>query len=135
MTIVCNVCELGKSKYKCPECLISYCSLDCWKTHKSSSTCKPVVYKQLQRRINLVHTAREDNSESTSEDAIALEKLQALAESKELKDVLKNHELREMLIAIDKSNHPAQAIQAAMVEPMFVEFADVCLKIVEPQAE
>ncbi|XP_046997366.1 zinc finger HIT domain-containing protein 3 [Schistocerca americana] len=134
MTIVCNVCELGKSKYKCPECLISYCSLDCWKTHKSSTTCKPVVYRQVQRRLNLV-SAAEENAESTSEDAVAKEKLQALAESDELKDVLKNHELREMLIAIDKSKFPSQAIQAAMMEPMFVEFADICLKIVEPPAE
>ncbi|XP_049958054.1 zinc finger HIT domain-containing protein 3-like [Schistocerca serialis cubense] len=101
MTIVCNVCELGKSKYKCLDCLISYCSLDCRKNHKSLTTCKPVTYR---------HTD-------------------------ELKDVLKYHELKEMLIATDKFKHPSQAILAAMIERMFVEFADICLKIVEPPAE
>ncbi|XP_049797147.1 zinc finger HIT domain-containing protein 3-like [Schistocerca nitens] len=120
MTIVCNVCELGKSKYKCLECLISYCSLDCRKNHKSLTTCKPVTYR---------HT------ESTSGDDVALEKLQALPESDELKDVLKYHELREMLTATDKFKHPSQAILAAMIERMFAEFADICLKIVEPPAE
>ncbi|XP_049780317.1 zinc finger HIT domain-containing protein 3-like [Schistocerca cancellata] len=106
MTIVCNVCELGKSKYKCLDCLISYCSLDCRKNHKSLTTYD-----------------------------VALEKLQALPESDELKDVLKYHELKEMLIATDKFKHPSQAILAAMIERMFVEFADICLKIVEPPTE
>ncbi|KAK1355924.1 Zinc finger HIT domain-containing protein 3 [Heracleum sosnowskyi] len=30
----CKVCEEADSKYKCPACLIPYCSLGCFKKHK-----------------------------------------------------------------------------------------------------
>lgn len=40
-----------------------------------------------------------------------------------------------MLVAIDKSVNPAAAMQQAMLEPIFVEFTDECLKIVEPAEE
>nr|GMD69104.1 zinc finger HIT domain-containing protein 3 [Ipomoea batatas] len=32
----CGVCEEAQSKYKCPSCLIPYCSLTCFKKHKGS---------------------------------------------------------------------------------------------------
>lgn len=38
-----------------------------------------------------------------------------------------------MLTAIDKSQNATEAMKAAMLEPIFVEFADECLKIVEPE--
>lgn len=37
-----------------------------------------------------------------------------------------------MLSAIDSSSNPAAAMQHAMLEPIFVEFADECLKVIEP---
>lgn len=52
-------------------------------------------------------------------------------ENQELKNILCNHHLREMLVAIDKSTNPAATMQQAMLEPIFVEFADECLKVVE----
>nr|GLL42762.1 zinc finger HIT domain-containing protein 3 isoform X1 [Ipomoea trifida] len=30
----CGVCEEAQSKYKCPSCVIPYCSLTCFKKHK-----------------------------------------------------------------------------------------------------
>ncbi|KAK8518588.1 hypothetical protein V6N12_011839 [Hibiscus sabdariffa] len=30
----CQVCNQAQSKYKCPSCLVPYCSLACFKTHK-----------------------------------------------------------------------------------------------------
>ncbi|KAJ9565012.1 hypothetical protein OSB04_000978 [Centaurea solstitialis] len=38
----CKVCEEAESKYKCPACLIPYCSLVCFKKHKEISCIKPV---------------------------------------------------------------------------------------------
>ncbi|KAL4377584.1 hypothetical protein GQ457_02G016820 [Hibiscus cannabinus] len=31
----CQVCNQAQSKYKCPSCLVPYCSLACFKTHKA----------------------------------------------------------------------------------------------------
>lgn len=30
----CQVCDEGKSKYKCPQCSIQYCSIACFRGHK-----------------------------------------------------------------------------------------------------
>lgn len=56
-----------------------------------------------------------------------------LGQSKELKEILKNPHLRVMLENIDKSDKPDEIMQKAMLEPLFVEFADECLKVVEPR--
>lgn len=37
-----------------------------------------------------------------------------------------------MLSAIDSTHNPTVAMQNAMLEPIFTEFADVCLTVVEP---
>lgn len=53
-------------------------------------------------------------------------------QNQELKNILCNRHLRDMLSAIDSSSNPAAAMQHAMLEPIFVEFADECLKVIEP---
>ena len=35
----CQICEKCESKYTCPGCSVKYCSLDCFKNHKSTSGC------------------------------------------------------------------------------------------------
>ncbi|XP_039034855.1 uncharacterized protein LOC120171144 [Hibiscus syriacus] len=37
----CEVCNRAQSKYKCPSCLLPYCSLSCFKTHKETLCVKP----------------------------------------------------------------------------------------------
>jgi len=37
-----------------------------------------------------------------------------------------------MLAEVDTATDPARAIQSAMLEPIFVEFADECMNILEP---
>lgn len=49
--------------------------------------------------------------------------------------MLKNPHLRSIILAIDKSENPAKSMENAMQEPIFVEFADECLKVVEPPNE
>nr|CAD7569408.1 unnamed protein product [Timema californicum] len=67
-----------------------------------------------------------------TEDTVPMHKLKLLEESEGLREVLKNANVRDMLVAIDNAPDPAKAIHAAMLEPIFVEFADECLKIVQP---
>ena len=38
---MCEVCSKDEWKYKCPKCVIRYCSLDCFKSHE----CNPPVQK------------------------------------------------------------------------------------------
>lgn len=55
--------------------------------------------------------------------------------SETLKDLLRNRHLREFLRAVDSSENARKAMKLAMLEPLFVEFADECMKIVEPEAD
>lgn len=52
-------------------------------------------------------------------------------QSKELRDVLFNPHLRQLLRSIDGADNKYDAMKSAMQEPLFVEFSDRCLKIVE----
>ncbi|CAL9227232.1 unnamed protein product [Arabidopsis halleri] len=37
----CDICKKVVSKYKCPSCLVPYCSLGCFKIHKETPCAKP----------------------------------------------------------------------------------------------
>ncbi|KAI3373458.1 hypothetical protein L3Q82_022066 [Scortum barcoo] len=64
-------------------------------------------------------------------DKVPLQRLQLLGQSKELRDLLCNPHLRQLLRSIDGAESKDDAMKAAMQEPLFVEFSDRCLKIVE----
>lgn len=54
-------------------------------------------------------------------------------QSTELKKCLENPHVREILELLDKSPHPDRLMQEYMTEPIFTEFVDACLKVVQPQ--
>lgn len=54
-------------------------------------------------------------------------------QSAEVKKCLENPYVREMLELLDKSSHPDVLIKEYMIEPIFTEFADACLKVVQPK--
>jgi hypothetical protein len=54
-------------------------------------------------------------------------------QSKPLRQLLQNPALQDMLLSLDSSHHPDSTISATMQKPIFTEFADKCLKIVEPE--
>lgn len=56
-----------------------------------------------------------------------------LEDSKKLEELLSNRHLREYLTRLDSSKHPAKAIEKAMKEPLFIEFADECLRVMNPE--
>ncbi|XP_075213051.1 zinc finger HIT domain-containing protein 3 [Lycorma delicatula] len=127
----CKVCNGKKTLYKCPTCLIPYCSLDCWKTHKRVK-CKPVVHKN---KFDEENVKKENGYQYLTDSTVPMEKLKLLGNSEGLSEVLKNPHVRNMILAIDRSENPAKAMEDAMLEPIFVEFADECLKIVQPPNE
>lgn len=54
-----------------------------------------------------------------------------LGSDEQIKDMLKNKHLRSLLKVVDDARNVEEIMQKAMLEPIFVEFADACLKIVE----
>lgn len=53
-------------------------------------------------------------------------------QSTELKQCLENPHVRKILQLLDKSPHPDQLMQECMLEPIFTEFVDACLNVVQP---
>ncbi|XP_019714337.1 zinc finger HIT domain-containing protein 3 [Hippocampus comes] len=144
MMQLCRVCSEQTPKYRCPACEIRYCSLSCYKKHKDS--CLPV--KQLIHNGTKDALSTENTDPPTAEtwsvddllpeeaisDLVSLQRLQLLGQSKDLKNLLCNPHLRELLRTIDGADSKEEAMKAAMQEPLFVEFSDQCLKVVEKEA-
>ncbi|XP_062341363.1 zinc finger HIT domain-containing protein 3 isoform X1 [Osmerus eperlanus] len=135
---ICNVCSDKTPKYRCPACKIRYCSLVCYKKHKD--TClpsKPPVQEptpDLQRSSNNAEqpwTVEDLLADDEKTDKVPLERLKLLGKSEELKDLLRNPHLRQLIQEIDAADSKGDAMKAAMQEPLFVEFSDQCLKVVE----
>ncbi|NXM08656.1 ZNHI3 protein, partial [Tyrannus savana] len=70
--------------------------------------------------------------EEDEQDRVPLQKLKLLGESEELRALLLNPHLRQLLLTIDQAKDKSSLMRRFMQEPLFVEFADCCLSIVEP---
>ncbi|NWZ85268.1 ZNHI3 protein, partial [Poecile atricapillus] len=73
--------------------------------------------------------------EEDEQDRVPPHKLQLLGESAELRDLLRNPHLRQLLLTLNQARDKSSLLRKLMQEPLFVEFADCCLGIVEPPEE
>ncbi|XP_051014141.1 zinc finger HIT domain-containing protein 3 isoform X1 [Acomys russatus] len=136
-TAVCVIC-LEKPKYRCPTCRVPYCSVTCFKKHKEE--CNPVKKKGTVAPVNPRSEENKDDDASVAdflnsdeeEDRVSLQNLKNLGESATLRSLLLNPHLRQLMVNLDQGDNKAKLMRACMQEPLFVEFADCCLRIVEP---
>ncbi|KAL1376319.1 hypothetical protein pipiens_000643, partial [Culex pipiens pipiens] len=106
------------------------CSLTCYKTHQETpceappKTDSPLIQedRNLPQRTYLYTTV----------DTVDPAMLEQLGHSDPLKNLLYNPHLRRLLQEIDSAPDAMKAVRVAMMEPLFVEFADQCLRVVEP---
>ncbi|XP_057569970.1 zinc finger HIT domain-containing protein 3 isoform X2 [Hippopotamus amphibius kiboko] len=113
-TAVCVIC-LEKPKYRCPACRVPYCSLTCFRRHKDDDD-----------------SVADFLNSDEEEDRVSLQNLKNLGESAALRRLLLNPHLRQLMVSLDQAGDKAKSMRACMQEPLFVEFADCCLSIVEP---
>ncbi|XP_073697499.1 zinc finger HIT domain-containing protein 3-like [Garra rufa] len=136
---LCGVCSEHVPKYRCPACRIRYCSVSCFKRHKDDDSCHPVKESDPASSSSTPVTSAEQPwtvedllDENSQTDKVPLQKLQQLGDSEALKGLLRNPHLRRLMMSVDSSKDKGKAMKDAMQEPLFVEFADQCLKIIEP---
>ncbi|XP_033099532.1 zinc finger HIT domain-containing protein 3-like [Anneissia japonica] len=129
----CIECGASDSKYKCPKCYHKYCSVTCCKKHKES--CTQVSIKDKPPAISttnlVVEKQEKEENDIEIEDKVPDEKLTLLEKSSTIIKQLENPHLRNMLLNLDSTNDKITGISQAMQEPIFTEFADACLGIVE----
>merc|ERR1712098_132276 len=139
ISILCAVCKKVEKKYKCPVCLINYCSLTCFKVHKENCNkfSQPEDDDSRSETFQVDTAAAQGVNEDaflfSTPDAVPLEKLQQLSKSEKLKKLLTNKHLRDFLSFLDASEDKAMLMRKAMKEPLFVEFVDACLESINPE--
>ncbi|XP_012265974.2 zinc finger HIT domain-containing protein 3 [Athalia rosae] len=126
----CDICEKETASYKCPICRIPYCSVVCFKVHKTEPCTPPTLPE-----IEAISERLEPRFQYPTEDMVPIEKLKNLRHSTEVKSCLSNPHVRTIVQGILESNDPTEAIAKAMTEPIFEELADACLRVIEPQDE
>ncbi|KAM6048599.1 zinc finger HIT domain-containing protein 3 isoform 3-T3 [Theristicus caerulescens] len=114
----CAVCgAAGAAKYRCPRCAAAYCSVPCCRAHKERCTPEP------ERERSAAGEAFPGGANRAGQHA---------GESEELRGLLLNPHLRQLLLTVDQAEDKSSLMKKYMQEPLFVEFADCCLRIVEP---
>ncbi|KAK7163900.1 hypothetical protein R3I94_002571 [Phoxinus phoxinus] len=136
---LCGICSEHVPKYRCPACRIRYCSVSCFKRHKDDDSCHPIKESDPASSGPAPVSSAEQPwivedllDEDSQTDKVPLQKLQQLGDSEALKDLLRNPHLRQLMMSVDSAGNKASAVRDAMQEPLFVEFADRCLQIIEP---
>ena len=132
---LCQVCSQVDKKYNCPHCGVNYCSVSCFKVHNCKETAQnaPAKFVIDKDPSSELSQEQKDYLYEVPEDFIlAPEVLQKLENSQELKDLLQNHHLRDLLKFVHETFNPSGFMKLAMREPLFVEFADACLKVIHP---
>ncbi|XP_037227203.1 zinc finger HIT domain-containing protein 3 [Falco biarmicus] len=141
----CTVCgAAGAAKYRCPRCAAAYCSVPCCRNHKER--CRPEPKRErpaagqafpggpsrAEQRAGSPWSVEDILAEDDEQDRVPLHKLKLLGESEELRGLLLNPHLRQLLLTVDQAEDKSSLMKKYMQEPIFVEFADCCLRIVEP---
>lgn len=157
-SLVCEICDANERKYRCPNCHLHYCSLQCFKDHKpkcidnvaiededydvrDSSLLAEHERRMAVKRGRAHHEGEIELTDSSSEDDEEVEgpddpdrllrmSLKSL-ESDKLKQLLTNPHLRNLVLELDGAEDKNANLHLAMQEPLFLELADACLEVVE----
>jgi hypothetical protein len=125
-------------KYKFHFIFTFSCSLVCYKEHKSECDAKKL--SSADNNSFFIDTTSNSGKpqqrifidEEAQEAELPVEVLSKLGDNEELKTLLQNPHLRDFLSHVNATHNPRGFMKIAMREPLFVEFADACLKVLHP---
>jgi len=131
MPVSCEVCHEIVSKYKCPQCLLKYCSLPCYRQHKGA--CITLDDGLTSRNISQNTELEKASAECAvdSEDFVNEEQLKKLESDSHLHHMLQNPHLQQLLRDVNSASDTKLCLDKAMKEPLFIEFAEQCLNVVD----
>ncbi|KMZ56051.1 hypothetical protein ZOSMA_9G01550 [Zostera marina] len=123
----CEVCGIMQSKYKCPSCLLPYCSLTCFKKHKEIPCQKPFPPEENSAFLVVPKRLLHVNDRAW---ILQTEDFRSIAESTEIRDALKDKQLQKLIQAVVLSKDPEDDIDKLSKEDGFREFTDKVLSII-----
>ncbi|XP_020873899.1 zinc finger HIT domain-containing protein 3 isoform X3 [Arabidopsis lyrata subsp. lyrata] len=112
----CDICKKLVSKYKCPSCLVPYCSLGCFKIHKETPCAKPSGPSSTVDKP-AASPAKEVSVERPEEANDVVEKTQHKASASPAKEVSVERP-EEANDVVEKTQHKASAESPAKEIPV-----------------
>ncbi|KAK9067506.1 hypothetical protein SSX86_011617 [Deinandra increscens subsp. villosa] len=128
----CKVCEKAESKYKCPNCLILYCSLACFKKHKEIPCVKsePAPKNDARTTIATVDVDKPCYVDAGA-DVLQRSQLECIASNTEIIDALKDKMLQELIHKIDSCADASTELDKAMKDEAFALFTEKILSTLD----
>ena len=135
--VICKICNEQPSKYRCPLCNTKYCSLMCYKAHKSKAideqnSCNPP--KKESSSSNSTCSTKNDRFENkkrrrdhTEEEVchVTPKELQRLEASEPVRKAAKSAQLQQVVRGIINARDPHIALARRLEQdPHFSTFAD-----------
>jgi hypothetical protein len=111
--------------------LIPYCSLACYKKHKEIPCTKPVE-NGSKAEVKVEEEPTTVPGDDETDFRLKRSQLEAIAASNEVRKMLRDRELQELITKIDSSPNSKLELEKAMEGPAFREFTDKLLSIVNP---
>ena len=122
----CAVCATPAAKYNCPKCRAAYCCIACCRTHKATCVAPTVVTKPRPKRVAPEKRAGrppDPDSDVARLTASQLTRIAGCAWAKE--ELRREPSLRDLLVTIEGSNDPKNALQTARArDSRFADFVD-----------
>ena len=127
------------AKYRCPTCLIRYCSLACYKTHKAKAVgekgacvaTNPSAKSEIKAETTSATKEKIDfktahaSTLSQKPKKLRASQFAALENSNEVVSRLKSSQLQEVIKGILASKNPSSSLKNRIEgDPYFAEFAD-----------
>ncbi|KAH8973298.1 hypothetical protein BDL97_01G038800 [Sphagnum fallax] len=130
----CGICNNAESKYKCPCCLIPYCSVTCYRQHKEIPCVKPEPAASSDEKVVPdEQPPREFEENNESGWRLKRSQLQAVVESDDIRRMLRDQDLQSLIRKIDSAVNAEEELDKAMEGPAFREFADKILATINPE--
>ncbi|KAJ2078694.1 hypothetical protein H4R24_004301 [Coemansia sp. RSA 988] len=136
---LCTVCGETASKYKCPKCETGYCSVGCFRIHKSEP-CVSSADRRAAAQSSSLETGKDisggnrdisDNGDEDDEEEkqhrLTPQDLQKLDSSVPVKELLADPRARALLEAVRKDANPTQAIRVHRQRPDFEQLVQAML--------
>ncbi|XP_038684660.1 zinc finger HIT domain-containing protein 3 isoform X4 [Tripterygium wilfordii] len=112
----CLVCNEAQSRYKCPSCLVPYCSLVCFKKHKETPCSKP---KSAEEQPTSIEEKSTGASELLVERPVSVDEPGEVLQKSQLESI---EFLVERPVRVDE---PGEVLQKFQLESM-ASSSEIC---------
>ncbi|KAJ2446585.1 hypothetical protein GGH19_000453 [Coemansia sp. RSA 1807] len=125
MSKLCTVCSTSVAKYKCPICTSGYCSVSCYKVHKSEPCTRP---EPTQKHESPAAPAEDKDDEEEEKHRLGADDLRRVGESPRVRELLECPQTRELIERVHKDADPVQAIRVLRQHPEFEQLVQAMLE-------